>query len=76
MNVKLYNHFGSADLWAEYSEWGGELQLESIYLGSDPKRTDLIDFLSDSVLDHANSVINQDWIESRIDRAEYLMEDR
>lgn len=66
MNIKLYNHFGATDLWASYSEWGGELQLESIYIGSDPKRVDLIDFMSDSVIDHASKVIEQDWQESRI----------
>ena len=76
MNVRLYNHHGSVDLWASYSEWDGELQLESIYLGSDPARIDLIDFMSDSVLDHANEVIAQDWVESRIDIAEYKMGDR
>ena len=76
MNVRLYNHHGSTDLWATYSEWDGELQLESIYLGSDPARVDLIDFLSESVLDHANEVIAQDWVESRIDIAEYQMGDR
>ena len=76
MNVKLYKHFGSDDLWLTYSEWGGELQLESIYLGSDPKRTDLIDYLSGSVIAHAEEVMREDWHESIIDRAEYIMEDR
>lgn len=76
MNVKLYPHYGAVDLWISYSEWSGDLQLDSIYLGSDPQRTDLIDFLSDSVLAHADSVMREDWNESYIDRAEYLLEDR
>ena len=76
MNVRLYNHHGSVDLWVTYSEWDGELQLESIYLGSDPARIDLIDFMSDSVLDHAEAVIHQDWIESAADRAEFIYGER
>jgi hypothetical protein len=59
-----------------YSEWGGELCIDAIYVGSDPERVDITDFLSDSVIGYANDRIAEDWQESAIDRAEYIMEDR
>ena len=76
MNIKLYKHYGADDLWLEYSEWDGEIEIDSIYIGSDPKRTNLCDYLSDSVMSHALEQAKQDWLESAIDRAEYILEDR
>lgn len=68
MNIKLYKYYGADDLWVSYSEWGGELEIDSIYLGSDPSRTNLCDYMSDSVMSHANERIKEDWQESLVDR--------
>lgn len=76
MNIKLYTYYGAPDVWLDYSDVDGELYINSIYSGSDPQRVDITDFVSDSVLVHAEQRMAEDWNESRIDRAEYFMEDR
>lgn len=64
MNIKLYTHYGASDIWLNYAEsLNGELYIVSIYSGSDPKRVDITDFLSDSVIAHARECMAQDYNE-------------
>jgi hypothetical protein len=63
MNIKLYTYHGAPDLWLDYSEWDGEFYINSIYSGSDPKRLDITDFVSDSVMARAMSRMVEDYHE-------------
>lgn len=63
MNIKLYTYHGAPDLWLDYSEWDGEFSINSIYSGTDSARVDITDFLSDSVIQHANDRMAQDYAE-------------
>lgn len=62
MNV-LIKGLHNADLWVSYSNNDGELDIDSIYLGTDPERQDLYDFLSDSVIEKADSTMREDFAE-------------
>lgn len=50
-------------LWVSYSNYSGELEIDSIYLDSDPERTDIYDYLSFSVVEKAYSSMREDWAE-------------
>lgn len=63
MNIKLYTYYGAPDIWLDYSEIDGEFYINSIYSGTDTARVDITDFLSDSVLAHANERMAQDYSE-------------
>ena len=76
MNIKLYTHFGAPDIWLDYSYMDGEFYINAIYSGSDAERVDFTDFISDSVLAHAEMRMAEDYQENRIDIAEYQLGDR
>ena len=50
-------------LWVSYSNYSGELEIDSIYLDSDPERTDICDYLSWSMLEKAYTTMREDWAE-------------
>ena len=56
-------------LWVSYSNYSGELEIDSIYLDSDPERTDIYDYLALSVLEKADSSMLEDWAELKADGA-------
>lgn len=63
MNIKLYTYYGAPDVWIDYSEFGGELDINAIYSGSDPQRVDMTDFMAEDVIKHAFSRIRTDYAE-------------
>jgi len=50
-------------LWVSYSNYSGELEIDCIYLDSDPERTDIYDYLSLSMLEKAYTAIMEDFAE-------------
>ena len=50
-------------LWISYSDYDGELEIESIYVDSDKERTNIFDYLSDDVLEKADSSMREDYAE-------------
>lgn len=50
-------------LWVSYSNYGGDIEIDSIYVNSDKDRTDIYDYLSQSVLEKADSSMREDWAE-------------
>lgn len=63
MNIKLYTYYGAPDLWLDYSEIDGEFYINSIYSGTDKERLDITDFVSDSVMAHAEKRMAEDYNE-------------
>ena len=72
-NVKIQGLY-AANLWVEYNEYCGEIQVDSIYIGSDPEREDIYDFVSDRVKELADETMREDWAETLADRREYQRE--
>ena len=72
-NVKIQGLY-AANLWVEYNEYRGEIQVDSIYIGSDPEREDIYDFVSDRVKELADETMREDWAETLADRMEYMLE--
>ena len=72
-NVKIQGLY-AANLWVEYNEYSGEIQVDSIYIGSDPDREDIYDFVSDRVKELADETMREDWAETLADRREYQRE--
>ena len=72
-NVKIQGLY-AANLWVEYNEYRGEIQVDSIYIGSDPEREDIYDFVSDRVKELADETMREDWAETIADRREYRRE--
>ena len=72
-NVKIQGLY-AANLWVEYNEYSGEIQVDSIYIGSDPEREDIYDFVSDRVKELADETMREDWAETLADRREYQRE--
>ena len=56
-------------LWVAYSNYGGDIEIDSIYLDSDANRTDIYDYLSQSVLEKADSSMREDWAELKAEEA-------
>lgn len=56
-------------LWVSYSNYGGDIEIDSIYLDSDANRTDIYDYLSQSVLEKADSSMREDWSELKAEEA-------
>ena len=50
-------------LWISYTDYDGELEIESIYVDSDKERTNIFDYLSDDVLEKADSSMREDYAE-------------
>jgi hypothetical protein len=63
MNIKLYTYYGAPNLWLDYSEIDGEFYINAIYSGTDMERLDIADFVSDSVLAHAEKRMAEDYSE-------------
>ena len=47
-------------LWVSYSNYGGDIEIDSIYIDSDANKTDIYDYLSQSVLEKADSSMRED----------------
>lgn len=56
-------------LWIEYANYDGELQINAIYLDQDRNKTDLYDYLSESVLEKADESMREDFAELQADLA-------
>lgn len=56
-------------LWIEYENYSGELQIDAIYLDQDRNKTDIYDYLSESVLEKADESMREDWAELQADIA-------
>ena len=56
-------------LWVSYSNYGGDIEIDSIYIDSDKERTDIYDYLSQSVLEKADSSMREDWAELQAEEA-------
>lgn len=56
-------------LWIEYENYAGELQINAIYLDQDRNKTDLYDYLSESVLEKADESMREDFAELQADIA-------
>ena len=50
-------------LWVSYSNYSGDLEIDSIYVNSDNDRTDIYDYLSPSVKENAYESMREDWAE-------------
>ena len=50
-------------LWISYTDYDGELEIESIYVDSDKERTNIFDYLSADVLEKADVSMRKDWAE-------------
>lgn len=50
-------------LWVSYSNYGGDLEIDSIYIDSDVNKIDLYDYLSSSVKEKAYESMREDWAE-------------
>ena len=72
-NVKIQGLY-AANLWVEYNEYRVENQVDSIYIGSDPVREDIYDFVSDRVKELADETMREDWAETLADRIDYQRE--
>lgn len=53
-------------LWIEYANYDGELQIDAIYLHTDPNKTDIYDYLTESVLEKADSSMREDYAELKV----------
>ena len=59
-------------LWVNYYEdIGNELYIYSVYLDSDPNRTNIIDYLSESVTAKAVTSMREDWAEIEAEFSNY-----
>ena len=59
-------------LWVNYYEdIGNELYIYSVYLDSDPNRTNIIDYLSESVTAKADTSMRKDWAEVEAEFSDY-----
>jgi len=56
-------------LWVSYSNYGGDIEIDSIYIDSDKERTDIYDYLSQSVLEKADSSMRKDWAELKAEES-------
>ena len=50
-------------LWIEYENYDGELQINAVYLDQDRLKTDIYDYLSESVLEKADTSMREDFAE-------------
>ena len=50
-------------LWISYTDYDGELEIDSIYIDSDKERTNLFDYLSADVLEKADVSMREDYAE-------------
>ena len=50
-------------LWISYTDYDGDPEINSIYVGSDNERTNIYDYLSADVLEKANSSMREDYAE-------------
>ena len=59
-------------LWVNYYEdIGNELYIYSVYLDSDLNRTNIIDYLSESVTAKAVTSMREDWAEIEAELSDY-----
>ena len=59
-------------LWVNYYEdIGNELYIYSVYLDSDTNRTNIIDYLSESVTAKAVTSMREDWAEIEAEYSDY-----
>ena len=56
-------------LWIEYENYSGELQINAIYLDQDRNKVDIYDYLSESVLEKADTSMREDWAELKAEQA-------
>lgn len=56
-------------LWVSYSNCSSDLEIDSIYVNSDVNRTDIYDYLSQSVLEKADSSMREDWAELKAEES-------
>ena len=57
-------------IWVKYSNYSGELEIESIYIDSDSEQVDIYDYLSQSVLEKADSSMREDWAELQAEQSQ------
>lgn len=50
-------------LWILYSDYGGDPEIDSIYVDSDKERTNIYDYLAPDVLEKADLSMREDWAE-------------
>ena len=50
-------------LWVKYSNYSGDLEIDSIYLDSDSDKVDIYDYLLPSVKEKAYKSMREDWAE-------------
>ena len=56
-------------LWVSYSNYSGDLEIDSIYIDSDVNKTDIYDYLSSSVKEKAYESMREDWAELKAEEA-------
>lgn len=56
-------------LWVSYSNYGGDIEIDSIYIDSDVNKIDVYDYLSSSVKEKAYESMRKDWAELKAEES-------